>query len=137
MIKKYLPWLIALLYFINPYDVVPDFLVGPGQLDDLAVFALVLWWLSRLKRASQATSAYSSHSKREHSPPDQEEPDEEDPYKILGIQHSASKEEIRAAHKKLAAQYHPDKVQHLGKEFQELAHKKFVAIQRAYDALVK
>ena len=133
MIKKYLPWLIAFLYFINPYDVVPDFLVGPGQLDDLAVFALVLWWMSRLKRASQAASAYSSHSEREQSPPDQEE----DPYKILGIQPGASKEEIRAAHKKLAVQYHPDKVQHLGKEFQELAHKKFVAIQRAYDALVR
>ena len=137
MIKKYLPWFIALLYFINPYDVVPDFLVGPGQLDDLAVFALVLWWRSRLKRASQAASAYSSHSERRQSPPDKEEADEEDPYKILGIQPGASKEEIRAAHKKLAAQYHPDKVQHLGKEFQELAHKKFVAIQSAYDTLVK
>ena len=137
MIKKYLPWLIAFLYFINPYDLVPDFLVGPGQLDDLAVFALVLWWLSRLKRASQAASAYSSHSGREQSPPDQEEADKEDPYKILGIQPGASNEEIKAAHKKLAAQYHPDKVQHLGKEFQDLAHEKFVAIQRAYDALVK
>ncbi len=137
MIKKYLPWFIALLYFIHPYDVVPDFLLGPGQLDDLAVFALVLWWLSRLKRASRAASAYSSNSEREQSPPNQEEADEEDPYKILGIQPGAPKEEIRAAHKKLAAQYHPDKVQHLGKEFQDLAHEKFVAIQRAYDALVK
>jgi DnaJ-class molecular chaperone len=53
------------------------------------------------------------------------------------VKRGASKEEIKAAYKKLVAQYHPDKVQHLGKEFQELAHKKFVAIQRAYDVLMK
>ncbi|MDY6951090.1 MAG: DnaJ domain-containing protein [Thermodesulfobacteriota bacterium] len=44
---------------------------------------------------------------------------------------------IKAAYKKLAAQYHPDKVQHLGREFQDLAHKKFVAIQQAFDLLMK
>jgi len=35
------------------------------------------------------------------------------------------------------AKYHPDKVTHLGKEFQELAHRKLVAIQRAYEILMK
>jgi DnaJ like chaperone protein len=44
-------------------------------------------------------------------------------------------EEIKAAYKKLASQYHPDKVQHLGKEFQQMAHEKFVSIQKAYDKL--
>jgi DnaJ-class molecular chaperone len=33
------------------------------------------------------------------------------------------------------SRYHPDKVAHLGKEFQELAHKKLLAIQRAYEIL--
>ena len=40
MITKYWPWLIALLYFICPYDVLPDFAVGPGWLDDLVVLGL-------------------------------------------------------------------------------------------------
>jgi DnaJ-class molecular chaperone len=53
------------------------------------------------------------------------------------VQPGASEQEIRAAYKRLAAQYHPDKVQHLGREFQELAHNKFVAIQKAYDVLMK
>jgi DnaJ-domain-containing protein 1 len=137
MIKKYLPWLIVLLYFINPYDLVPDFAIGPGQLDDLALFALVLWWVLRLKRGSQTASASSSHEGKQQSAPGQGEAPEEDPYKILGVQPGASEQEIRAAYKRLAAQYHPDKVQHLGREFQELAHDKFVAIQKAYDALIK
>jgi len=137
MFKKYLPWLIALLYFICPYDVVPDFLLGLGWLDDLAVFGLVLWWVSRLRRAYQASSTSSAYARKEQAAPGRQEAPEEDPHKILGVQHSASEQEIKSAYKRLAAQYHPDKVQHLGKEFQELAHKKFVAIQKAYDILMK
>ena len=137
MIKKYLPWLICLLYFINPYDVVPDFLLGPGWLDDLAVFGVVLWWMSRRKRAHQASSTSSAYAGKGREAPGRQEVPEEDPHKILGVQRGASKQEITGVYKRLAAQYHPDKVQHLGKEFQDLAHKKFVAIQKAYDTLIK
>ena len=137
MIKKYLPWLIALLYFICPYDVLPDFLLGAGWLDDLAVLGLVMWWVSRLRKTYQAKSTSSTYAGEEKASPEKQEAFEEDPYKILDVKHGASKQEIKAAYKSLAAQYHPDKVQHLGKEFQELAHKKFVAIQQAYDMLMK
>lgn len=137
MIKKYLPWLIALLYFINPYDVLPDFLLGPGWLDDLAVFGLALWWFSRLKRAYQPSGTSREYARKEQRAPHAQEAPEEDPYEILGLKSGASREEIKAAYKKLAAQYHPDKVQHLGQEFQDLAHKKFVAVQKAYDTLMK
>lgn len=59
-----------------------------------------------------------------------------DPYEILGIKKSSSEEDIREAYKTLVAKYHPDKVSHLGREFQDLAHKKFIAIQKAYDELI-
>ena len=95
------------------------------------MFGLVLWWVSRSRRAYQA----SSTSSRERAAPGRQEAPEEDPYQILDVQRDASKQEIKAAYKKLAAQYHPDRVQHLGKEFQELANRKFVAIQRAYETL--
>jgi DnaJ-class molecular chaperone len=58
-----------------------------------------------------------------------------DPYVILGVDEGASQDEIRAAYRQLAAQYHPDKLAHLGEEFQILAEQKFKAIQSAYDAL--
>ena len=137
MIKKYLPWLIALLYFICPYDVVPDFLLGAGWLDDLAVLGLALWWVSRLRKSYQAKGTSSAYAGKEQEAPGRQNAPEEDPYKILDVQHGASKQEIKAAYKSLAAQYHPDKVQHLGMELQKLAHNKFVEIQKAYDMLMK
>jgi DnaJ like chaperone protein len=58
-----------------------------------------------------------------------------DPYAVLGVPEGASQDDIRAAYRQLAAQYHPDKLAHLGEEFQSLAEQKFKAIQSAYDAL--
>ena len=43
----------------------------------------------------------------------------------------------RRAFHRLAVQYHPDKVYHLGEEFQAMAHVKFQELKRAYDALME
>ena len=32
----------ALIYVVNPFDLIPDYLIGPGQLDDAAALAVVL-----------------------------------------------------------------------------------------------
>ena len=53
----------------------------------------------------------------------------------LEVAPGASQKEIRAAYRRLAARYHPDKVAHLGEEFQAMAERKFKAIQNAYDVL--
>lgn len=50
---------------------------------------------------------------------------------------TATEEEIKRAYRTLAARYHPDKVTHLGEEFQELAKKKFQDLQWAYETLLK
>lgn len=54
-------------------------------------------------------------------------------YQTLGVSASSSPEEIKSAYRELAKKYHPDKVGHLGQEFQELAHKRFLEIQAAYE----
>jgi uncharacterized membrane protein YkvA (DUF1232 family) len=46
-IKKAGPAVI-LAYVLSPIDIVPDFLIGPGQIDDLGVIALGLVILLRL-----------------------------------------------------------------------------------------
>ena len=32
----------ALIYVVNPFDLIPDYLIGPGQLDDAAALAVIL-----------------------------------------------------------------------------------------------
>ena len=58
-----------------------------------------------------------------------------DPYAVLGLRPGATKDEIRAAYRNLIAKYHPDKVAHLGIEFQEIAKTKALELNRAYEIL--
>ena len=53
-----------------------------------------------------------------------------DPYQVLGLTRSASAEEIKAAYRKLAKQYHPDLNQDDPK-----AKEKFQQVQTAFDVL--
>lgn len=50
----------------------------------------------------------------------------------LGLSGNDSHENIKQKFKKLISKYHPDKVQHLGLEFQVFAEKKTKAILEAY-----
>lgn len=59
--------------------------------------------------------------------------DEDTDYKILEIDPSASDDEVRKAYRRMAMKYHPDKVSHLGEEFQKSAKEKFQRLQQAYE----
>tara|TARA_Y100000768_G_scaffold85456_1_gene61177 strand:+ start:105 stop:842 length:738 start_codon:yes stop_codon:yes gene_type:complete len=61
--------------------------------------------------------------------------DKSAPYRILEIDESANKEEVKKAFRKMANKYHPDKVSHLGKEMQDLAEEKFKAVNDAYQQI--
>lgn len=63
--------------------------------------------------------------------------DVESDYKILGIEPSASPEEIKKAYRKMAIRFHPDKVSQMGEEYQKGAKEKFQQIQDAYENLKK
>ena len=53
--KVILP-ILALVYLISPIDVIPDMILGLGQVDDIGVLALVAYLLvSYVKRAGWAT----------------------------------------------------------------------------------
>ena len=53
-------------------------------------------------------------------------------YKILEINPTASDDEVKKAYRKMAVKYHPDKVQHLGDDFQKMAEEKFKTLNEAY-----
>lgn len=133
--------IVALLYVFFPRDMVPDYLVGWGWLDDLIVLFFFWRLYRRLVRQRRPGSRNGQTRQRDDGRHDRSTGsgarEKQDPYAILGVAPGASREEIRSAYRRLAAQYHPDKVQHLGKELQELAEVRFKEIQQAYDQLIK
>lgn len=58
-------------------------------------------------------------------------------YRILETTPDASDDELKKAYRKMATKYHPDKVSHLGPEFQKAAKEKFQEVQAAYEQVKK
>lgn len=144
--------LLAIIYFLFPHDLFPDMLLGWGWIDDLLILYL-LWrffyrgnksnfsFFQNFSNQSRSSSSQQFHHDRSSSEDGQENfgsgsiKKHKDPYEILQVSRNASQEEIRLAYKDLVAKYHPDKVLHLGEEFQQLAEDRFKEIQEAYQKL--
>ena len=147
---------LGLVYTLFPFDILPDIVVGLGWLDDLGVWALLYWFLyvRRMKEQETQQTTYRAHQKgrdggyyrwrteqeaagasgaRPQPPPSS---GKKDPYSVLGVRPGASSEEIKHAYRELASKYHPDKVTHLGEDFQALAEDRFKEIQDAYQTLM-
>ena len=139
MIVKIILALLGLTYAASPFDLVPDFLIGLGWVDDIVVIIL-LWKAYKyyLRRKYGYSREYAQSSSSDHS--DNSKHTEnvfhtKDPYEVLGVSKNASQDQIKSAYKSLVAKYHPDKVSHLGEEFKDLAEERFKEIQEAYQKL--
>lgn len=143
--------ILAGLYTLNPYDILPDLMIGWGWIDDLIVWGLLWRYLASQKKKyanyqrfyQHADRGFQNDSKRNASgqhdrhsgEADLNTEDAWDPYQILDIDRRASAAEIKQSYRKLASKYHPDKLEHLGDEFKELAERRFKEIQKAYQEL--
>ena len=57
-------------------------------------------------------------------------------YELLGVEATVAPDEIKRAFRREIARYHPDKVQHLGPEFQEIAATRAAELTEAYRILM-
>ena len=140
---------IALLYALSPYDLLPDFIPGLGWIDDFILLGLV-WYFYYSGSAGRMSSGFFRRTGSAGSGADPENGERADPgnskrsgtgagaedaWTVLGIERGASPEEIKKAYRELAGKYHPDKVAHLGDEFRVLAEERFKKVQAAYEEL--
>lgn len=139
--------LVVFLYVRSPIDLLPDAMGLVGVLDDLLVAFGVMWWLrnragapprprttARQRARGPGAQAGGPHAGTRHEDHDADAPPW-DPYAVLGVQRGASAEEIGRAYRAQMKLYHPDRVADLGQELQQVAHRKAIEIQRAYEEL--
>ncbi len=147
---------LGILYFISPIDLIPDVIPILGKVDDLLVLLWIYWnYFRKAAREREGADTYweaagthrnsrssnDAHGTQEghksHGTRGYNAPKNHDPYRILEISPEAGPDEIKQAYRRQANRYHPDKVAHLGQEFQELAREKFHEIQWAYEELMR
>jgi hypothetical protein len=140
---KWILIILALVYLLSPYDLIPGF-HALGWLDDLVILILLYRYLVKIKpKPGGESGPFEAHQDEQRArtssasgaggapePP-------RNPYEVLNLPPDADQEAIKASYRKLASQYHPDKVSHLGKEFQDLAERRFKEIQEAYEKLIR
>jgi len=131
-------YLFAILYALSPIDLLPERFVGRlGLVDDFLLIGGMYWYFFMRPAATKARRQPpgGAGARLEEEARAEVPYGKQDPYETLGLARGASADEIKHAYRELANKYHPDKVSHLGKEFQEIAHRRFKEIQAAYDAL--
>jgi hypothetical protein len=140
---KWILIILALVYLLSPYDLIPGF-HALGWLDDLVILILLYLYLVKIKsKPGNESGPFEAHQDEQRARPSgaagagRTPNPPRNPYEVLNLPPDADQEAIKAAYRKLANQYHPDKVAHLGKEFQDLAERKFKEIQEAYQELVR
>ncbi len=60
---------------------------------------------------------------------------DKDPYRVLGIDSSATDDEVRRAYRRMAMKYHPDRVAGMSEEIQRNAAEQMKEINRAYEVI--
>lgn len=165
--KRIPPWLWLILigiYLLSPIDIIPDYFGLPARIDDLLVALWGLYYVYANSRTNPGAGrspgggsrvgqgetrgkgpqepGHRSHRGQAGSPGSDGPAGKaghvlRDHYQVLGVTKGTPMADIRHHYRDLVLQYHPDRVQHLGKELQKLAEEKTREINKAYQEIKK
>ena len=145
------PWLwliLVILYFISPVDIFPDFLGLPGRVDDFLVALVGLYFMytnptgkkrdRKARNGPESTRSGEGAGNREDpgtgaSPGKDDGP--RDPYEVLGVSPDTPLPQIRRRYRERLLQVHPDRIEHLGDEFKDLAEQKTRELNEAFQSI--
>lgn len=146
--KYFLFWIILLLFIVDTIIVINIGTFTPlSFLIRLGIgILIIIGVVSSLKVSSNINSNSNSRtfneksssntyegSQKEYEEIKYDENSEEYFYFILNINRNSSIDAIKKAYKEEIRKYHPDKVEHLGNEFKDIAEKKTKNINKAYN----
>lgn len=130
--------ILAILYFIIPYDLIPDSLGRIGRLDDvLFLLAIIGWYFFKPLYDEISAKVRQKSNANYHQQQNSTPASIENAYEILGVTSAASLSEVKKAYYQLIKQYHPDRVDDLGPELKVLAGSKTAQLNAAYEMLRK
>ena len=64
LLKKFLPWIIGILYVLSPIDIISDLIPVIGWIDDISVVGLMFLWFIRMFKSSDKTAVYPQTEKK-------------------------------------------------------------------------
>jgi preprotein translocase subunit Sec63 len=103
----------------------------------VAGFLLVSFILEVIGSKKKPTNRPSGNFAGENSRSNDETVREPMWFEVLGVQPAASIDEIKAAYRERARQYHPDRVEGLGFEIRQVAEQKMKQLNAAYNSALK
>lgn len=129
--------ILAIFYILIPLDLIPDRIGLVGRIDDFAVLLLIVWWFFFKPFYDELKAKSSKNTKKPNENVSDKNTRNLSPYDVLGINEGATEAEIKSAYKILIKKYHPDLVNSMGSEIQEVAKRKTKEINEAYEQLIK
>ena len=130
-------WLILLaIYIISPVD------AHPMAIDDIIALGAFIYYMyknSKQRKKQQDYSYFgnSDQSDNKTTTGSQGPLTLDDAYSLLGINRSASLEDINKAYKHKMIKSHPDKVSHMNEELQDKAKEITLKLNEALDLIKK